>query len=456
MRHARNFVVALMLVVLIVPYAIAGGQGEAASTEIPVGAELVTSERIGNPNAPNVIRFASRQTLSHESPQAALNEHLIAAFEDWARRNPSYQIEVEIMPGGGADAMARLLEQAASGQAADFALIDSFFAGRFYPFLQPLDDFVDSDELADFVPFAQEVMVDSTEGSVKLLYFTTDNRVLWYREDLVPEPPQTWEELIQVASGLAQDGYDGYLFAGGRGEGTTMLSYPYVWMTGAELIDRETGRPIFNEPGNREGVLNVMHFLRELVESGASPSRVTTYANAGAYNPDIATGNVAMFIHGSWMVDQIFDIIDDQEIAGQYRFAPLPRPSLDHPTRTSVGGWTAGVFTSDVEEQAVIVDFLQTAYTGREGMAGLVAGGALLPVRASVFESGNPYYARQDVVDFFQMLLDGGQTRPGSAPIYPTVSEEYAVAVSGVLAGDVTPEQALERAWEAVMREYRD
>lgn len=453
----RSFGTCLVVLALVLSGALvfAGGQAEEETTvEIAPDAELVTSNRIGNPDAPNTLTYHARATLSHESAQSGLNEHLVAAYEDWAERNPAWKIEMEVMPGTGSEAMARLLEQAAARRAPDFAMIDSFFLGRFYDFLEPLDDHLGSEVVNDYVPFAREDMV-GPDGNLKALWFNTDNRVLWYRSDLVPEPPETWDELVEVASELAEEGYDGYLFAGGRGEGATMLSYPYIWMQGAELIDRDSGRPVFNEGENREAVLNVWRFLKELVDSGASPERVTTYHNAGAYNPDIATGNVAMFVHGNWMSTQIFDVIDDQDVASQYSYAPLPRPSVDHPYSTSVGGWTAGVFTDDSEKQAVIVDFLETTYTGTEGMAGAVAGGGHLPTRSSVVEQSDlPYFDQDNVQDFFRLLEEGGRPRPGGAEIYPVVSEEYSVSLSSVLAGDATPEEAIERAWDAVMRQY--
>jgi multiple sugar transport system substrate-binding protein len=49
--------------------------------------------------------------------------------------------------------------------------------------------------------------------------FNTNTQLLWYRKDLVPKPPQTWDQMIEVAEGLPEAGqiqvqaerYEGYM-----------------------------------------------------------------------------------------------------------------------------------------------------------------------------------------------------------------------------------------------------
>ena len=49
--------------------------------------------------------------------------------------------------------------------------------------------------------------------------FNTNTQLLWYRKDLVPKPPETWDEMIEVAEGLKEAGkiqvqaerYEGYM-----------------------------------------------------------------------------------------------------------------------------------------------------------------------------------------------------------------------------------------------------
>ena len=104
-------------------------------------------------------------------------------------------------------------------------------------------------------------------------WFATDGRILYRRTDLVPEAPRTWDELIAAAKAAEEKDpkVDGYLFNGGRWEGTTFDNLAHFWSQGGELVD-EQGKPIFGEEPHRTYMLNEMNFLKETVDSGASPS----------------------------------------------------------------------------------------------------------------------------------------------------------------------------------------
>lgn len=422
------------------------------STALFVGAtaaqSLVTPDRIGNPDAENTITWAGRQTLSHHIANPGLAAHFEQAFQDWAERHPDFKIELSIMAGGGNEAMARLLEQTTAGRQPDFALIDSFFLATFAPYLQPINHYLSDEEFNDFVPFAREGVTFGDD--IKALWLTTDVRALYYNTEIVDSPPATWDELMETGKALADDGYVAYVFPGGRGEGAVMENLPMFWSQGGRLVD-EAGRPVFNEGENRAAMLNVLNFLKDLVDEGVSPARVTTFGNGSDLNPDIASGQVAMFLGGSWILGQLPDLLGEEE-AAKWHYAPIPNMSSDLPLSTAVGGWAVGVFTEDAAKQAAIVDFIQTAYSGYEGMAGLAINGSLLPTRVSVAGYDHEYF-KSDATSGFAEMTEYGRPRPG-ATIYPTISTELQVAISDTISGRKTAEDALDDAWQRVIEEY--
>jgi multiple sugar transport system substrate-binding protein len=76
-----------------------------------------------------------------------------------------------------------------------------------------------------------------------------------------------------------------------------------------------------------------------------------------------------------------------------------------------------------------------------------------LPTKLNLVNVDRPYY--QDPINKqFISMLSYARVRPG-APIYATVSNELGVAISEVIAGQKTPEQALDDAWQKVQQEYR-
>lgn len=147
------------------------------------------------------------------------------------------KIKVTTLSTDIGEAMVKLIEQARVGNALDLVNVDSFFLPRFYEYLQPVDEYVSEAHLNDYFPFVREGMANN-DGQVVAIWPETDARGLYYRTDLVPDPPETWEELINSASEIsAEEDIAGYLFPVGRGEGTTFSMLPFFWAQGSTLID---------------------------------------------------------------------------------------------------------------------------------------------------------------------------------------------------------------------------
>ncbi len=408
--------------------------------------EWVTENRIGNPDAENVITMTIQQFSYWTSSYEGRANYLKEAYEAWARRNPDYQIRVTLGSKNIGEGMVKIIEQAKVGNEADIAQIDSFFLPRFYPYLKSIDNYLTEEEKNDFFGFVREGMTNN-DGEIVAIWNETDVRGLYYRKDLVPEAPETWDELIDVASEIsaADNNVDGYVFPAGRGEGTTFSILPFYWAQGGKLVD-ETGRPVFNEGENREYFIDILNFLEELVASGASPSRVTSYKTLGEFNNEVAAKSAAMFPGGNWQKNMFYDIVSEEE-ADKWEIAPLPQKEANMSSSGS-GGWVFGIFTEDEGKKAAAVRFIKEVYMNPEWFE--ISG--YLPTRNSVFE--NYYHFRSNKYQQqFQKFLQTSDARPGF-PIYPTISSEIQVAVADVITGSKTPEEALDNAWDNVMEQY--
>ncbi len=123
--------------------------------------------------------------------------------------------------------------------------------------VQPLDPYWPAEERADFLPFTIDTLTDA-QGHVYGLWHGTDCRVLYYRTDLVPEPPRTWDELLAIASRISRErGIAGYLYNAGRWEAAVFDHLPMFWAQGGELVDA-AGEPVFGLPPHRERMVRVM------------------------------------------------------------------------------------------------------------------------------------------------------------------------------------------------------
>jgi multiple sugar transport system substrate-binding protein len=114
-------------------------------------------------------------------------------------------------------------------------------------FLAPLQAHIRAEELADFYPKVLELAtVDS-----KLLGIprNIDVRLLHYRTDVIPEPPQTWDELFELAQRrINTNDLYGFVFPG-RESGLFGTFFELVEAAGAHLFPKSGIPDIVNEGG---------------------------------------------------------------------------------------------------------------------------------------------------------------------------------------------------------------
>jgi len=409
------------------------------------GADLVTEQRIGNPDAEITLTMTVLPSSYWTTPYESRANYLESAYQEWAEAHPNVKIEVTTLSTNIGEAMVKLIEQARVGNAPDLVNVDSFFLPRFYDYLQPIGKYISQERLNDYFPFVREGMTNN-DGQVVAIWPETDVRGLYYRTDLVPNPPKTWDELVTMASKISkEENLAGYLFPAGRGEGTTFSMLPFFWAQGGSLID-ENGRPIFGEGQNRQYMLNILNFFQRLIESGASPGKVTQFRTLGEFNSEVAARAVAMFPGGNWQKNMFYDILPKDE-ADQWEIAPFPQIRKGINSSGS-GGWAWGVFTKDEAKKEAAVSFVQSVYENPKWHE--IAGP--LPSWKSAYEK-YPYFSENKYAQKFASFLEFSNARPG-LPIYTTISSELQVAVSEVVTGQTEPAAALDTAWNNVMREY--
>src|SRR5690606_39063735 len=111
----------------------------------------------------------------------------------------------------------------------------------------------------------------SYAGRLWAVPFTSNAQLLWYRKDRVPEPPATWDAMLEQAAALGPDGT--IQVQGERYEGLTVLFVSLLASAGgAVLTDDARGVALPEAPTRR-----ALEILRALGRSPvASPSLSTT------------------------------------------------------------------------------------------------------------------------------------------------------------------------------------
>jgi len=415
---------------------------------MPLGAQgLVTPVRIGNPDAPMRLTVWAQQDYSHLAALPSIAHAFDVVFNEWAAANPGVQLEMSMMPALEQH-KAKLLLAAASGRLPDVASIDSFWLPLFLEggHLQPLNQYWPADDRADFLPFTINTLSDRS-GNIYGVWHETDCRALFYRKDLVPTPPRTWDELIATASRIARERQiAGYLFNAGRWEATVFDHLPMFWAQGGELVDAD-GRPVFGLPPNRERLINVLTFLRTAVSSGASPRAVLANNDYKQLSAAAIAGDVAMFLGGNWQIRELKDAMPPEEFA-KWGVAPIPQMH-EGPAPTGTGGWIWVVFSKDPEKRRAAAKFILDIEAPKNA-ARISAGTGRLPVRRSVYRDFAEF--RQEPFAFFGQMLASARARP-AVPIYNAISRELQIAIGYAIEGTRTPEQAVDAAFRTIVDE---
>jgi maltose-binding protein MalE len=154
------------------------------------------------------------------------------------------------------------------------------------------------DKADEFVPVALEAFT-YTDGQLYGVPYATENLGFFYNTEMVDEPPQTWEEVLEIGRELKAAGTAQYAFAmaGGGYE-----NLPVLTAYGGYIFGQENGVWNPNDVGlDGEGMIAGVDFLAQAAAEGLIPE-----------NPDyetahqlFETGEVPFLMAGPWALDRI-------------------------------------------------------------------------------------------------------------------------------------------------------
>lgn len=128
----------------------------------------LTAQGSGEPSAQTVVNWIAHPAYSTSGSDPKRVGYLTEAVADWQKSHPDVTLVSNVLSTNNAEAMAKLLEQAAQGRAPDVAQIDTYVLPRYLPYLQPIDDLVEEAgiDMDDFFPFAGNI-VRGGDGKVR-------------------------------------------------------------------------------------------------------------------------------------------------------------------------------------------------------------------------------------------------------------------------------------------------
>jgi arabinogalactan oligomer/maltooligosaccharide transport system substrate-binding protein len=229
------------------------------------------------------------------------------------------------------------------------------------------DDFVQTGldlSMVDGVLYALPVFIESV--------------ALLYNKDMVPEPPQTWEELVQIATDLTEGDVYGFGFPllEQYHEGAFFMGFgSYIFEHDATGFDTE------NIGLNNPSGVEAAKFLRDMYHDQNPPMPEVAIDRANMHTVQegmMEAGQLAMTINGPWREAPL------TEAGINYGVAILPTLPNGEAMRPFVGvqAFLANAFS---EQQEAALDFLRFA-TSTESVVELYKGFIKVPVRQSALQ----------------------------------------------------------------------
>jgi multiple sugar transport system substrate-binding protein len=291
-------------------------------------------------------------------------------------------------------------------------------------YVLPLDNFIAKDgiNLKDYMdgPIGSVTFKGKTWGMPKFI----DAGLLFYRKDLVPTAPATWEDLVTQAKALKGKIQYPYLMQAAQYEGLICNAVEFISAYGGQIVDGN-GDITISSDGTKKG----LEMMKSIVASPLVPSNITTFQETESANAFIlGTGGMIRNWPYQWALAQDKT---QSKIADKVGVAPLPKGSVR--SAACLGGWITMINknTKHPNEAWEFVKFM----TGAEGQKISAIEDGSAPTLLSLYKdpdviAKNPLYGDAN----FVAGLSAAVPRPVS-PIYPKLSSIMQVELSNYLTG---------------------
>jgi multiple sugar transport system substrate-binding protein len=197
------------------------------------------------------------------------------------------------------------------------------------------------------VPWPKDLAAKVSEGVIPAVLATgryhgrmyggplnTGSQLLWYRKDLVPNPPATWDEMIEMAESLPA-GERAIAVQGARYEGFTVWFNSLLASAGGRILDRRGNVSLARKP--TEAALRVMRNVA--TARGADPSLSNNKEDES--NVAFEAGKAAFMVNYSFVYPAAK--ADAPKVFKNLGVALWPRVDPDQPARVTLGGFNVGV-----------------------------------------------------------------------------------------------------------------
>lgn len=336
-----------------------------------------------------------------------------AAADCSAASNGEYNIKLNLLPSdadGQRQQMVRRL--AAEDSSMDLLALDVTWTAEFAEagWIAPFGA-ADSKEIIDGTLPAS---VDTATWEDKLYAAPMNSNVqlLWYRKDLVPDPPETWDEMISQARALAAQGKPHYVeVQGAQYEGLTVLFNTLIESAGGSILNPDGTEVSLGEPA-----VTALEAIQALAQS---PAADPSWSNQQEDDNRLAfeTGGSPFQLNYPFIYPSALENAPD--LAKNIGWTQWPTLVDGQPSHSTIGGINLAI-SSYSKHQPQAVDAITCLRDERNQIRNAIDGGLPPTIEAlyadrQFIDSGYPFAAE------IYAALKNASVRP-KTPAYQSVS----------------------------------
>ncbi|HEX7280365.1 MAG TPA: extracellular solute-binding protein [Solirubrobacterales bacterium] len=315
-----------------------------------------------------------------------------------------YNVEVEFLPTDASQQREQLVRRlGAEDSSIDIVGMDVIWTGEFAnagwveQWKGPLAKQVTEEVFPNVIETA------SFEGDLYAAPFNTNTQLLWYRKDLVKQPPTTWDEMIDQAEDLKEAGT--IQVQANRYEGFT------VW---ANALIESAGTPVLSGPETvelREGpTIQALEVMGRLANSSAAPPNLST-SNEDTTRLAFEGGDSAFMTNYTFAYASA--AAEAPDIAKVMGYARFPRVDARRPSRPPLGGFNLAV--SSFSENKDLAFDAAACLANRQSQLTAVELDGLPPSRSDLYTTKAVTKAYPGFAALVRESIEGSGPRPSSA-----------------------------------------
>jgi multiple sugar transport system substrate-binding protein len=257
--------------------------------------------------------------------------------------------------------------------------------------------------------FPNVIETASFENKLYAAPFNTNTQLLWYRKDLVKQPPKTWDEMIEQAEGLKEAGT--IQVQANRYEGYMVFVNALIESAGTQILSGP--EEVALEEGPTEKALQV---IGRLANGSAAPPSLSTSDEDSARLAFEAGESAFMTNYTFAYASAQAEAPDIGKVMG---FARFPQVDPNTPSKPPLGGFNLAV-SAFSDNQDVAFEAVQ-CLSNKESQKTAVELDGLPPSRSDLYTDKVVTEAYPGFAELVKESIEGSGPRP-TTPAYQDVS----------------------------------